>query len=85
MGGNRAREELCGWEQGKIRIMWEGTGQDKEHVHCNENSIYVFPEKELRGLVPISTFMCLGTIYTVYGGILYFMARRFEDVISSLS
>jgi len=25
-------------------------------LHCNENPIYVFPEKELR---PISTFMCL--------------------------
>jgi hypothetical protein len=22
------------------------------NIHCNENSIYVFPEKELRGLSP---------------------------------
>ncbi len=22
------------------------------HLHCNENPIYVFPEKELRGLIP---------------------------------
>jgi hypothetical protein len=22
------------------------------HTHCNENPIYVFPEKELRGLIP---------------------------------
>jgi hypothetical protein len=31
-------------------------------THCNENLIYVFPEKELRGRaasVPNTTFMCL--------------------------
>ncbi len=26
---------------------------DSTQVHCNENPIYVFPEKELRGLRPI--------------------------------
>jgi hypothetical protein len=26
-------------------------------THCNKNPIYVFPEKELRGLSPISTFV----------------------------
>ncbi len=26
--------------------------------HGNENPIYVFPEKELSGLSPISIFMC---------------------------
>jgi hypothetical protein len=36
------------------------------HVHCNENPIYVFSEKELCGPRPISTFMCLWAIYTVY-------------------
>jgi hypothetical protein len=25
---------------------------DIQYVHCNENLIYVFPEKELRGLSP---------------------------------
>jgi hypothetical protein len=33
-------------------------------LHCNENPIYVFPEKEYcADLVPISTFMCLSAIY----------------------
>jgi hypothetical protein len=30
--------------------------------HCKEISIYVFPEKDLRGLSPISTFTCRGPI-----------------------
>ncbi len=34
------------YSQCRIRIM-----------HCNEISINVFPEKELHGLSPISTFM----------------------------
>jgi hypothetical protein len=29
----------------------------KAAPHCNENPIYVFPEKELRSLSPISIFM----------------------------
>ncbi len=28
-------------------------------LHCNENPIYVFSEKELRGLSPNFPFMCL--------------------------
>ncbi len=32
-------------------------------VRWNENPIYVFPEKELRGISPDSTFMCLWAIY----------------------
>jgi hypothetical protein len=27
-------------------------------THCNENPIYEFPDKELRGLSPFSTFLC---------------------------
>jgi hypothetical protein len=27
--------------------------------HCNKNPIYVFPEKELRGLSPNSYILCL--------------------------
>ena len=32
-------------------------------LHYNEYSIYVFPEKELLGLSPNSTFMCLSAIH----------------------
>ena len=32
-------------------------------THCDENHIYVFLFWELRGLVPIFTFMCLWAIY----------------------
>ncbi len=34
--------------------------------HCNENPIYVFPEKELRGLSPNFQIHVLWAIYTVY-------------------
>jgi hypothetical protein len=44
-------------ELARVRLTFIRTQQQP---HCNENPIYVFPEKELRGLaVPIFTFMCL--------------------------
>jgi hypothetical protein len=47
-------------------------GRDVLHITCTlqrhktENSKQIFPEKELRSSVLISTFMCLWEIYTVY-------------------
>jgi hypothetical protein len=35
-------------------------------MHCKENLIYVFPEKKLRGLIPISTFLYLCAILWVH-------------------
>jgi hypothetical protein len=44
---------------------------DSTQVHCSENPIYVFPEKELRGLSPILffIFMCLWAIYIFPGSV----------------
>ncbi len=41
-----------------------------------ENSIQIFPEKELRGLSPISTFMCLWAIYIFPGSVCLFCCRK---------
>jgi hypothetical protein len=43
-----------------IVVIWKIS--DLFFEHCKKNWIYVFPEKELRGLVPISTFVCLWAI-----------------------
>jgi hypothetical protein len=45
-------------------------------THCNENPIYVFPEKELRGLNPDFTFMCLWMIYVSTGSVHIFSCSR---------
>ncbi len=49
---------------------------DSTQVHCNENPIYVFPEKELRGLSPIFTCMCLWAIYIFPGSVHIFFCSR---------
>ncbi len=49
---------------GRIRILRRFYELVKQLPHCNENLIYVFPEKVLRGLSPnFRTFMCLWAIY----------------------
>jgi hypothetical protein len=46
-------------------------------LHCNENPIYLFPEKELRRpSVPIFTFMCLWAIYIFPGSVQIFSCSR---------
>jgi hypothetical protein len=47
-----------------------------KHLHCTENSIYVFPEKELRGLNP--TFICLWAIYIFPGSVHIFGCRKID-------
>ncbi len=51
-------------------------------VQCNENLIYVFSEKELRGLspnIPISTFMSLWAINIFHDRPTYFPAAEEAD------
>ncbi len=45
-------------------------------LRCNENLNYVFPEKELRGLSPNFTFMCLWAIYIFPGLVHIFSCSR---------
>jgi hypothetical protein len=57
--------------------------------HCNENPIYVFPEKELRGPVPIPTFMCLLAIY-IFPGLVHIFGcskidRQLLEIYKSLT
>jgi hypothetical protein len=42
----------------------------------NENPIYVFPETELRGRVPISTIMCRSLIYIFPESVHLFSSSR---------
>ncbi len=49
---------VCGWLAGEWLVGWLVAGWLVGGwlaccwLHCNENPIYVFPEKELRGLSP---------------------------------
>ncbi len=45
-------------------------------LHYNENPSYVFPEKKLRGVSPISAFMCLSVIYIFPGSVHLFFCSR---------
>ncbi len=49
-------------------LMWTSSKQTSTAMqrHNTENSKQKFPEKNFEALVPISTFMCLWAIYTVY-------------------
>jgi hypothetical protein len=47
----------------------EGIGQLFASVHCSENPIYFFPEKELRGLSPnFHIRVSVSDLYTVFPG-----------------
>jgi hypothetical protein len=50
-----------------------------KHLHCNENSIYVFPEKELRGLSPnFHIYMFVSNIYISQDRLTYFPAAEYR-------
>ncbi len=58
-GGWRERVGVRGWNHGKMFDSHTSFTLyiASDELHCNENPIHVFPEKELRGLrVPIFTF-----------------------------
>ncbi len=51
-------------------------------LHCKEIWIYVFPEKELRGLSPNFTFMCLWAIYIFKRSVhLFFLQQNRQGII----
>jgi hypothetical protein len=53
-------------------------------LHCNENPICVIPEKELCGLSPISTFMCLCAIYIFPGSVHIFLQQNMQTDLGNI-
>jgi hypothetical protein len=56
----------------------------ERRTHCNENPIYVFPEKELRASVPFVAFMCLSAIYIFPVSVQIFSCSRIGRPIGGI-
>jgi len=68
--------QYTGIEDGYVSLQYLSTNQP----HCSENPIYVFPEKELRGLSPyFHAFICLWAIYIFPGSVHIFSCSRKAD------
>ncbi len=66
--------EIKGFEQYSLR---DGMGT----LHCKENWIYVYAEKELRGLSPNSTLMWLWAMYIFPGSVNIFGCSKIDRPI----
>jgi hypothetical protein len=66
-------------------LAWDVSGAHSvliltEQVHCSENHIYVFPEKELRGLCPnFHLHVCVINLYIPMIGSTYFPVAEQAD------
>jgi len=59
----------------------EGVGRGQFLTHCNENPIYVFPEKELHGLSPNSRIhVSVSDLYIPKIGLPIFMQQNRQTV-----
>ncbi len=60
-----------------------GKNRTEIYPHCNENSNYVFPENELRGLSPnFHIHVSVGDLYTVFPGLVHtFSGSRIDRPI----
>ncbi len=47
-------------------------------AHCNENPIFIFPEKDGAASVPISTFICLWAVYIFPRSVYIFSCSRID-------
>jgi hypothetical protein len=65
------------------RRVWVGEAVNNEQqgeVHCNENHIYVYPEKELRGLSPnVNIHVSVSDIYIPRTGPHIFLQQNRQD------
>ncbi len=73
-----------------VQYFWTGNyDRSMYDPQCNEKPIYVFPKKELRGISPNSTFMCLWVIYIFPGSVHIFscvrIARPIVGIYKSLT